>query len=114
MRLSHRHLELTRSIKLSSCSLHTQTLLRTLNEVKASSHNIDVSLTESNEVKAKLMQEYEVYKKVCFKMASMYIGIDKIYSLSVTVFTSLYVKSMQSHKVMSYIAERGSYCYYLQ
>lgn len=67
--------------------------------MKASSQNIDVSLKESDEVKAQLMQEYAVYKNICFKMANLYIGIDKIYSLSVTVFTSLYIKSMQNHKV---------------
>ena len=73
-----------------------QKLLQTLNEVKASSSSIDWSLQESKEIKEKLMREYDQYKDICFKAAHLFTGINQIYSMPVTVFTSLFIKSIQS------------------
>lgn len=73
--------------------------METLNEVKTSSSQIDLSLQESTEIKMKLMEEYGQYKDICGRSASLYVGINQIYSMSVNVFMSLYVKSISIEKV---------------
>lgn len=73
--------------------------METLNEVKTSSSQIDYSLQESTDIKRKMMQEYEQYKDICSRAAKLYVGINQIYSLSVNVFMSLYVKSINLEKV---------------
>lgn len=77
-----------------------QKLLQTLNEVKASSTMIDQSLRESTEVKQKLMLEYDQFRDICHRSAKLFIGINQNYNLSVAVFTSLYVKSIEAYEVM--------------
>lgn len=74
-------------------------MLETLNEVKTSSSQIDLSLQESTEIKRKLMEEYEQYKDICNRAARLYVGINQIYAMSVNVFMSLYVKSISLEKV---------------
>ena len=74
-------------------------MLQTLNEVKTSSSQIDLSLQESAEIKRKLMGEYEEYKDVCSRAANLYVGINQIYVMPVNVFMSLYVKSISLEKV---------------
>lgn len=73
--------------------------METLNEVKTSSSQIDLSLQESTEIKRKLIGEYEQYKDVCSRAASLYVEINHIYSMPVNVFMSLYVKSISLEKV---------------
>lgn len=70
-----------------------------MNEVKTSSSQIDLSLQESTEIKTKLMEEYGQYKDICSRSASLYVGINQIYSMSVNVFMALYVKSISIEKV---------------
>lgn len=72
--------------------------METLNEVKTSSSKIDQSLHESVEIKRKLMEEYEQYKDVCSRAANLYVGINRIYSMPVNVFMSLYVKTISIEK----------------
>lgn len=74
-------------------------MLQTLNEVKTSSSQIDLSLQESTEIKRKLMSEYEQYKDACSRAANLYVGINQIYAMPVNVFMSLYVKSISLEKV---------------
>lgn len=74
-------------------------MLETLNEVKTSSSQIDLSLQESAEIKRKMMQEYEQFKDICNRAAKLYVGINQIYAMSVNVFMSLYVKSISLEKV---------------
>lgn len=74
-------------------------MLQTLNEVKTSSSQIDLSLQESTEIKRKLMGEYEQYKDACSRAANLYVGINQIYAMPVNVFMSLYVKSISLEKV---------------
>lgn len=76
-----------------------QKLLQTLNEVKASSTKIDASLRESNEIKQKLMLEYDQFRDICNRAAKLFIGINQNYNLSVAVFTTLYVKSIKVNEV---------------
>lgn len=76
-----------------------QKLLETLNEVKTSSSQIDRSLYESAEIKRKLMGEYDQYKDVCNRAASLYVRINQIYAMPLNVFMSLYVKSISLEKV---------------
>lgn len=45
------------------------------------------------------MAEYEQYKDVCGRAANLYVEINKIYSMPVNVFMSLYVKSISLEKV---------------
>lgn len=78
---------------------HLQKLLETLNDVKTSSTQIDLSLQESAEIKRKLLREYEQYKDVCGRASSLYVGINQIYAMPVNVFMSLYVKSISLEKV---------------
>lgn len=59
---------------------------------------IDLSLHESAEIKGQLMQEYNHYRDVCSRAAGLYVGINKIYSMPVNVFMSLYVKSISVEK----------------
>lgn len=73
--------------------------METLNDVKASSSRIDLSLQESAEVKEQLLKEYEQYKEICSKSAKLFVGINKIHFMPVNVFTQLYVKSVSSDKV---------------
>lgn len=44
------------------------------------------------------MQEYEQYKDVCSRAANLYNGINRIYSMPVNVFMSLYVKIISLEK----------------
>lgn len=74
-------------------------MLETLNEVKTSSHQIDVSLQESSEIKRKLMTEYEQYKDICSRAAKLYVEINTIYIIPVNVFMVLYVKCISLEKV---------------
>lgn len=76
--------------------------MHTLNEVKASSTQIDRSLQESTEVKRQLMLEYDQFKDICSHAARLFIGITQNYNLSVTVFTSLYEKSIKTNEVIQY------------
>lgn len=78
-------------------------MLETLNEVKTSSHQIDLSLQESSEIKRKLMTEYEQYKDICSRAANLYVEINKIYLMPVNVFMALYVKSISLEKVRNII-----------
>lgn len=76
-----------------------QLLLKTLNEVKESSASIDQSLIESGQIRRKLMLEYDQYKAVCESAAKFFNGINKIYKITVTVFTNLFLKSISHHDV---------------
>lgn len=77
-----------------------QLLLKTLNEVKESSASIDQSLVESGQIRRKLMLEYDQYRGVCENAAKFFNGINKIYKITVTVFTNLFLKSI-SHQDVS-------------
>lgn len=76
-----------------------QLLLKTLNEVKESSASIDQSLIESGQIRRKLMLEYDQYKTVCENAAKFFDGINKIYKITVTVFTKLFLKSISQQDV---------------
>lgn len=74
-------------------------LLATLNEVKQSSVSIDLSISESSQVRTKLMGEYNQYQLVCKEAARLFIGITSIYNLSVDAFTTLFLRSINSNEV---------------
>lgn len=79
--------------------LENDVLLTTLNEVKQSSDSIDKSITESSQVRSKLMEEYNQYRVLCEEAAQFFIGFSGIYNLSVSNFTSLFLKSINSQEV---------------
>lgn len=85
-------------------------LLATLNEVKQSSVSIDLSILESSQVRAKLMDEYNQYQLVCKEAANLFIGITSIYNLSVDAYTSLFLRSINSHEVCRIGVERLCVC----
>lgn len=76
--------------------LKNDKLIKTLNEVKESSNMIDKSLTESFEIRKKLMKDYEEFKILCQNSASFYVGISKMYSISVTSFTALFLQCVKN------------------
>lgn len=45
------------------------------------------------------MQEYDQFRDICSRAAKLFIGINQSYNLSVTVFTSLYEKSIKINEV---------------
>ncbi|KAJ6628053.1 Cytoplasmic dynein 2 heavy chain 1, partial [Pseudolycoriella hygida] len=101
-------------VELSSATgdiLKNELLLKTLNEVKESSSSIDQSLIESGEIRRQLMQEYDQFKSVCGNAAKFFVGINKIYKITVTVFTNLFLKSI-SHQ-NTFVAET-SYTHLIQ
>lgn len=67
--------------------------------MKESSASIDQSLIESGQIRRKLMLEYEQYKTVCGNAAEFFIGINKIYKITVTAFTNLFLKSISHQDV---------------
>lgn len=73
-----------------------------MNEVKESSAAIDKSITESNKVRVKLMEEYNQFRIVCNDAAKFYIEISQIYNMSVAVFSSLFLKSLNTQEVLIY------------
>lgn len=83
--------------------LENDVLLTTLNEVKQSSDSIDKSITESSQVRSKLMEEYNQYRGLCEEAAHFFIGFSSIYNLSVTNFTTLFIKSINSQEVYTII-----------
>lgn len=83
--------------------LKNEALLSTLTEVKESSRSIEVSLAESSGVRSQLMEQFAQYRPMCEGAARFYIEIRRIYNVSVTVFTELFLKSIESQEV--YIQE---------
>lgn len=67
--------------------------------MKESSALIDKSLVESGQIRKKLMLEYDQYKTVCENAAKFFDGITKIYKITVTVFTNLFLKSISNQDV---------------
>ncbi|KAG5876642.1 hypothetical protein JTB14_012987 [Gonioctena quinquepunctata] len=90
---------------LANCKgdiLQDSKLLESLNQTKASSEAIAKALKESSEVQSKLQSEYDVYRDISYFGSSLYFACnefakcDVIYLLSVTAFTELFLKSLQT------------------
>lgn len=79
--------------------------MKSLNDTKASSIAIQSALKESNEIQTKLQSEYNIYRNISEFGSSLYFACNefskcnKMYVLSVTACTRLFLKSLQTFQV---------------
>ena len=52
---------------------------------------IEISLTESFEIRQKLMENYNQYKEVCSAASTFHLGISKIYDINTNSFTKIFL-----------------------
>lgn len=78
--------------------LKNEKLLATLNQIKESSVDIEKSLTESHEVRVKLLENYNQFKEICSQSASFYVGISKIYEINAKSFTNIFLEVLDKQK----------------
>uniref|UniRef100_A0A1B0CJW6 Cytoplasmic dynein 2 heavy chain 1 n=1 Tax=Lutzomyia longipalpis TaxID=7200 RepID=A0A1B0CJW6_LUTLO len=74
--------------------LKNEKLITSLNAVKESSESIDASLKESTAVRKKLMEDYSKFRCLCAKSSNFFIGIARIYPLSVNLFSDLFTETL--------------------
>ena len=78
--------------------LKNEKLLATLNQIKESSVDIEKSLSESHEVRVKLLENYNQFKEICSTSAIFYVGISKIYEINSKSFTSIFLEVLDKQK----------------
>lgn len=76
--------------------LRNESLIKSLNAAKESSDEIDRSLTESQEVRQSLQADYSKYRKLCAKVARLFMGLAGTYrSISTQTYTGEFLKVLQ-------------------
>ncbi|CAG9831197.1 unnamed protein product [Diabrotica balteata] len=105
-KLNHLQNQLLEDLANSSGDiLQNKKLLDSLNQTKASSEAIAVALLESNEVQKKLQAEYDTYRELSNYGSLLYFACNEfakcniLYLLSVSAFTDLFLRSLQSFQV---------------
>lgn len=75
--------------------LRNESLIKSLSAAKGSSDEIDRSLNESKVVRARLAEDFAKYRKVCAKVAALFMGLAGTYRISVQTYTAEFVKVLQ-------------------
>lgn len=71
--------------------LRNEKLLRTLNEIKQKTSNIEKSLMESTEIRNKISDDYAQLKSICLESSKFFIRITKIYLIDYKSFTEIFL-----------------------
>lgn len=78
--------------------LRNESLIKSLNAAKESSDEIDRSLKESQDVRARLHDDFAKYRKLCTKVASLFMGVASTYRVSTQTYTGAFLKVLQRTK----------------
>lgn len=78
--------------------LKNEKLLATLNQIKESSVDIERSLTESHDIRVKLLDDYNQFKEICSQSASFYVGISRIYEINAKSFSNIFLEVLDKQK----------------
>lgn len=72
--------------------LLNESLIKSLNAAKESSDEIDRSLNGSKEVRAKLQDDFSKYRKLCAKVAALFMGLAGTYRIATQTYTTEFLK----------------------
>lgn len=75
--------------------LRNESLIKSLNAAKESSDEIDRSLKESQDVRARLHDDFAKYRKLCAKVAALFMGVASTYRISTQTYTGAFLKVLQ-------------------
>lgn len=71
--------------------LRNEKLLRTLNEIKQKTSNIEKALVESTEIRNKIGDNFAQFKSVCLESSKFFIRISKIYRIEYKSFIEIFL-----------------------